>query len=187
MVSKPGPDCPFMCSGICPWNRPLSHLQADAKDKAHIRLWDLWPRLPGSAVALLNQPPDGPGPEGQLTAGARAVPWPQSLGTSEASSWSILSPHLSDGDTEAREGGVTQASWAPLKLLSPVAPLPLSTQSSKLSQTLWNCIQICSNTQTWQAQYRAGGYNRVLAVVLQEGLYGGPTWELEGSYEGTKP
>lgn len=126
MVSTPGPDCPFMCSIICPWNQPLSHLQADAKDKVHIGLWDLWPRLSGSAVALLNQPPDWPGREGQFTAGAQTVAWPQSLGTLLASSSSILSPHLSDGDTEAQE-----VSWALLKLLSPVSPLPRSTENQQ--------------------------------------------------------
>lgn len=60
MVNKPGPDNPFVFSVIFPWNQPLSHLSADAKDKAHIGHWHLWPRLPGSAVALPHQPPDCP-------------------------------------------------------------------------------------------------------------------------------
>lgn len=64
MVIKPGPDYPFACSVIFPWNQLLSHLpEADAKDKVPIDLWHLWPRLPGSAVALPHQPPHWPDKE----------------------------------------------------------------------------------------------------------------------------
>lgn len=46
-----------------------------------------------------------------------------------------------------------------------------------MSQTLWNCIQICSDTDT-ASPVEGWGVHWVLATVLQEGLYWGPTGEL---------
>lgn len=147
LVSKPGPDYPFTCSVICPWNQPLSHLLvADAQDKVPISLWHLWPRLPGSAVTLLHQPLDWPDKEGQSTAGAQAVMWPRSLGTSVGEQlvcYELLSVGILRHDMAPGTLGILWG-FSHLYVLCPVAHR--SCELCDLCQTSRNCIQICSDT-----------------------------------------
>ena len=141
MVSKPGPDYPFMCAVICLWNQPLSHLPADAKDKAHIGLRDLRPRLPGSAVALPNQPPDWPGRKGQSTAGAQRWCGLIALEPLWTSSWSIICSHLTDGDTEAQESEVTPSFLGILRASLTCVPSPPQQAVSDIVEFHTNLLQ----------------------------------------------
>lgn len=93
-----------------------------------------------------------------------------------ASTWCIMSSHLTDGDTEAQGSDVNPGILGVLEV-SHLCPLPLSTQKQ---QAVSNIVQLHTDLQHRHTKPSGGlGSTWVLAVVLQ-GLYRG----LEGSHKG---